>query len=77
MEATQKAQLLRDPYLPVHFREEEQQLLLEVQGQRIEGPGIDQRSQVCVDKDRARRLKVYIVTPVPLHLPCIGNQRVP
>lgn len=63
-------------YLPVHFREEMQELLLKVQGQHVKSPGIYQCSQVCVDENGTRRLKVNIVPSVPLHLPC-SFQRVP
>lgn len=57
-------------YLSVYFRQEEEELLLEMRWQGVEGPRVDQRTQVCVDKNGPRCLKIDFFPSVALHLTC-------
>lgn len=58
------------PYLSVHFRQEEKELLLEVGWQGVEGPRIYQGPKVGIDKNGPRCLKIYLFPSVALHLTC-------
>lgn len=57
-------------HLSVHFRQEEEELLLEVWWQGMEGPRVYQGTEVGVNKNGPRRLKIYLFPSVALHLPC-------
>lgn len=57
-------------HLSIHFRQEEEQLLLEVWRQGVEGPRIYQSTKVGVDKNGPRCLKIYLFPSVALHLTC-------
>ena len=57
-------------YLSVYFRQEEEELLLEVGRQRVEGPRVDQGPEVGIDENGPRRLKIYLFPSVALHLTC-------
>lgn len=57
-------------YLSVHFRQEEEELLLEVGRQGVEGPRVYQSPEVGVDENGPRRLKIYLFPSVALHLTC-------
>lgn len=58
------------PHLSVHFRQEEEELLLEVGWQGMEGPRVYQGPEVGVDKNGPRRLKIDLFPSVALHLTC-------
>lgn len=57
-------------HLSVHFRQEEEELLLEVWWQGMEGPSVYQCTEVGVNKNGPRRLKIYLFPSIALHLPC-------
>lgn len=57
-------------HLSIHFGQEEEELLLEVWWQSMEGPRVYQGTEVGINKNGPRRLKIYLFPSVALHLPC-------
>ena len=66
----QRAQEASHPHLSVYFGQEEEELLLEVGRQGMEGPRVDQGPEVGVDENGPRRLKIDLFPSVALHLTC-------
>lgn len=57
-------------HLSVYFRQKEEELLLEVRWQGMEGPRVYQSTEVGIDKNGSRCLKIYLFPSVALHLTC-------